>query len=218
MRIAICTPVHSDPKADFTVSLARMLSHTYQANFTIDGQPVRPEIEIFMVSMPSVTLARDWLVSLASEWRADFLLWLDADHVFPAETLGRLLMHDLPAVGANYVSRRPPLGPVAKRDGKPVWTTETKANAGEIEEVDFTGFGVFLLQMSVFEKIEQPFFDTAFEDMYFFEKLRAAGLKIMVDHGLSWRVGHIAEHINSFQSTKPEDENAHSAAPATGAQ
>jgi len=33
------------------------------------------------------------------------------------------------------------------------------------------------------------------EDASFFQELREAGIAIHVDHGLSWGVGHIHEHV-----------------------
>jgi hypothetical protein len=54
---------------------------------------------------------------------ADFILWADADHVFPDHALIRLFSLNLPVVGCNYPTRVPPLVPTALGlDGQPVVT------------------------------------------------------------------------------------------------
>ena len=119
MKIAICIPRYGDTKGEFTISLARMLVHTLSA-----AGAARPEIEIFSVSSSDLPGSRDLLLQRAIEWQARYLLWLDADHVFPAQALVRLLAHRLPVVGCRCpritgrpdASRTSPL-PIRRRRG-----------------------------------------------------------------------------------------------------
>ena len=48
----------------------------------------------------------------------DWILWLDADHTFPNETLLRLLGHGKDVVACNYARRAGATEPVAQRDGR----------------------------------------------------------------------------------------------------
>jgi hypothetical protein len=106
-----------------------------------------------------------------------------------------------------------------------VYTTREKAEAGEIEPVAHLGFGLLLLDMRVFDSLQLhaeqkaardglaadpaaanflPLFKfepTANkvgmigEDVFFFRKLAAAGIRPFVDHRLSWEVGHLFEIV-----------------------
>ena len=221
LKIALCVPCHGDTKGKFTQSLANMLIHFYSANFTTpDGTPIERELEVFMVSCSMLTEGRHKLVAEALSWGADWMLWLDADHTFPSDTLARLWSHNLPVVGCNYARRCFPTAPTAARQGcegggkkSLVYTTQEKAEAREVEEVDHLGFGVCLIDMRVFDVLQNQAeaegngnflplfkFETApngigviGEDVYFFKKLRAAGIPVHVDHALSWEVGHLHE-------------------------
>jgi hypothetical protein len=223
LKIAICIPVYGDTKAKFTQSLANMLVFTLQARIEdAAGKPIPLEIETFMVSCSMLTESRHRLVAEAMAWGADYMLCLDADHTFPDNTLVRLLSHGLPAVGANYARRFAPTAPTAAvNSGEEdelrhlLYTTEEKASAGLVEPVAHLGFGVLLLDMRIFDALQDhaekagdgnflPLFKfeptenkigMIGEDVFFFRKLAEAGIAPFVDHGLSWEVGHMFEMI-----------------------
>ena len=113
LRVAICVPVYGMTHAKFTQSLANMIVHSLDAAIVREGRNVKLELETFMVSCSMLTESRHRLVAEALAWEADYMLCLDADHVFPADTLVRLLAHGLPAVGANYPRRFAPTAPTA---------------------------------------------------------------------------------------------------------
>ena len=216
MKIAICIPRHGDTKGEFTISLGRMIAHSLSA----PAGGARPDIELFSIASSDLPVSRNLLLQKAIEWQARYLLWLDADHIFPAQSLLRLLSHQLPMVGCNYARRREPPIPVAARideAGRPehVWTTEKLAREGVVEEVSHVGLGLCLMDMAILHQVKahvekgvgwahwNPFDRKLLpgtttrmgEDASFFEELRAAGVKIYVDHALSWHVGHIGDHI-----------------------
>jgi hypothetical protein len=220
MKIAVCIPRYGDTKGDFTISLARMLVHTLSAELSFPSGPIRLQIEIFSASSSDLPANRAQLLKRAIAWQARYLLWLDADHVFPPGSLLRLLTHRLPVVGCNYPRRVEPVGPVAVRvnpagEMEHVWTTEELAKSGTVEEVALTGLGFCLMDMQILHQVKahvekgvgwdhwDPFErkrlpgTTALmgEDASFFQELRDAGVKIFVDHGLSWHVGHIGERV-----------------------
>lgn len=223
IKVAICVPCYGDPKFKFMHSLLNMtiysLSH---ANLMVDGEWVQLELDTYMVSCSMLTESRHTLVAAAVSWDADYMLCLDADHVFPPDTLMRLLAHGLPVVGCNYPRRVTPTAPTAAGDSDDedspshlIYTTKEKAEAKEVEECAHMGFGVLLINMKVFEALQHhaervgdgnmlPLF--AFEpspnkagmtgeDVFFFKKLAAAGITPFIDHALSWEVGHCYEIV-----------------------
>jgi hypothetical protein len=219
MKIAICIPRHGDTKGDFTISLARMIAHSYTATAHLSAVE-RVQIEVFSVASTDLVANRTELLKRAISWQARYLLWLDDDHVFPPDTLLRLLRHRLPVVGCNQPRRSHPTGPVAvKRNAagemEHVWTTEELARAGTVEEVIHVGLALCLMDMNILHQVKDhvekgvgwahwgPFErrqiegSTALmgEDVSFMRELTDAGVKIHVDHGLSWQVGHIAERV-----------------------
>ena len=213
MKVAICIPRYGDVKGAFAISLARLVAHS------LAGRP-ELEIEIFSISSSDLPQSRTDLLKDAIRWQARYLLWLDSDHVFPPDALLRLLEHELAVVGCNYPRRSAPTGPVAARvdgDGawQHVWTTAALAEAGAVEEVAHVGLGLCLMDMNLLHQVKAHVeagvgwehwapFDRKLlpgtnarmgEDASFFEELRAAGVRIHVDHGLSWQVGHVHEQV-----------------------
>lgn len=189
-KVAICIPVHGDTKALFTLSLAGMVQRSV-AELT-------GELKTFM-AQGHLLDNRNGLAKAARDWGADWILWLDADHTFPDDTLIRLLAHDLDVVGCNYVRRRP-AGPVAVKGGHPLYSDK----GGPVEEVDTLGLGVCLMRASVFDSLDWPWFTVerstngtghVSEDVCFFRALKRAGIVAHVDHALSWQVGHAHEHF-----------------------
>lgn len=220
VKIAICIPCHGDTKTKFTQCLSAMLIHTMGARIEMGDEPVRPEIEVFIVSCSLLTESRNRLVAEAINWEADYMLWMDADHVFPPDALLRLLSRNKLVVGCNYARRFSPTAPTASKYGlddemELLWTTQEAADAGEVEDVAHLGLGLCLIDMRVFAALEQkataegkPHFWPLFridptedgirfvgEDVYFFKLIREAGVPVHVDHALSWNVGHIHERI-----------------------
>lgn len=220
MKIALSIPCHRTTEAKFTQCLAEMIAHTMSAKIEWNGEQVTPQIETTIVGCSILTESRNRLVAEAIHSEADYMLWMDADHVFPRDALLRLLSHNLPVVGCNYARRFDPTAPTAseiREDGTKglVWTTREKAKRGDMEKVAHLGLGLCLMDMRVFGLLEQkaeeegkehfwPLFrmdptedgiGVIGEDVYFFQRIREAGVPIYLDHNLSWDVGHLHETI-----------------------
>jgi GT2 family glycosyltransferase len=199
MKIALCLPVHGDTKALFTLSLVGLVSETLKS---------RPEIEFqghLKHGCSRIELAREELAELSLGAGADWLLWLDDDHVFPPDALLRLLAHDRPFVGCNY--RKRIAGEVVSASGRIVRriTQQDKiagidAKASGVDPVDLVGFGLVLIKADVFRRVRRPWFkfEAMGEDGYFCEQAIKAGFQPHVDHALSMEVGHIAETVLRF--------------------
>ena len=223
MKIAVCIPCHRDPAYRFCVSLFALVAHTVKAEPSITLSP------LWTHGLPHV-IARNELIKTALETGARYALCLDSDHIFPADSLLRLLSHGLPLVGVNYASRRrpgrnQPHVPMAARikDGKPepVWTTPGDAAAGKVEPVDRMGFGMVLIDLEAMDaalkahaaSTGEPYWPLfgfiadsdplrpVGEDYAFFAKLARAGITAQVDHGLSWQIGHLSERAVFLSDT-----------------
>jgi hypothetical protein len=211
VKIALAIPCHGDTKAKFTQCLAEMLVHTMSATFEMNGERITPQIQTFMVSCSLLTESRNRLVAEAINWEADYMLWMDADHVFPRDALVRLLSHNLPIVGCNYARRFNPTAPTASTIDKKGKVKLAYSPKEGVDEVAHMGLGLCLMDMRVFAAMDK-FYGGNFwplfridptedgirfvgEDVFFFKKIRDAGIPVHCDHELSWGVGHIAETI-----------------------
>lgn len=100
---------------------------------------------------------RNALAKDAVDWGANYLLWVDADHSFPPDSLVRLLSLNLPIVGVNSARRTRPTWPTAVAlDGQLIWTTEELAQRGEVEQVRHPGLGFCLMDMDVIHTLRAP--------------------------------------------------------------
>lgn len=199
MKVALCIPVHGDTKTGFTLSLVDLVAHTMRA---------RPDIEmpVTFARSASISYNRNELVRLALHDKADWLLWLDADHTFPKDALLRLLAHDKPVVACNYIQRLRGKDGSAMRpqfDGRAI-NCLSRAGGG-LEEMAAVGMGVFLISADAIRSVPEPRFLEGYtrdgfrgEDVHFCNHLRSAGHKIYVDHDLSMEVGHIGETVLRF--------------------
>lgn len=238
MKVALLIPYYGDPKARFVACLNDLMIRSMAARFDYQGAPEPIELEAFMISSSKLPESRTRLLGSAMDWGAHFSLWLDADQVFPADALLRLLAHRKPVVAANYARRGWPTAPATLKrgaDGKLdfVRTTREKAEAGELEQVEAPGLGLCLCDMRLFNDLHAhalkegrkhfwPLFLSApidemgrvfeGEDNYFFRRLAEAGIPVFVDHGLSWEVGHVHEMVltNEQASAQPLDYLAYS--------
>jgi hypothetical protein len=225
LKIAICIPSYGNPEALFLQSLQQMTTHFLAANLTNEkGEPFEKEIKTFLVQSSMLTEGRHRLVAEALAWKADYILWCDADHVFPEDSLCRLWVRNELIVGCNYARRCRPTAPTAAKivtseEGKDhanlVYTTAEKAAKNEMEEVSHLGFGLTLMRTSIFDLLQQqaeregkttllPLFmftptddhkGMIGEDVFFYRKCREAGIKVWCDHGVSWHVGHVVKII-----------------------
>ena len=189
-------------KGHFVQSLANMIALTSRSTFRRDASEIKVELQTFWIGV-DIAFGREMLVDQATAWQAEYILWLDDDHVFPPDALIRLLTLNLPFVAAIARIR-------VDGDVETVFSNAFQGDRmvipaadGGVEEVDAVGLGICLMRTAALHGIQRPFFqfDTASmvgEDIYFCRKLRAAGVKLHVDHSLSREVGHIAETVLTF--------------------
>lgn len=208
--VAVCIPSQDQVAMPFAKSFASMMQFL-GATVVADGV-----MSIFPLWLAGTYIdrSRSTLVRLALSKGATHLLWLDTDMTFPKDALLRLMGHNADIVGVNYSKRRQPLEPTAIKRldaDKQIVSRLYSAGCTGTEEVDAIGFGCVLVRAEVFEKVPPPGFRTIYsekhaawigEDTYFCEKARKAGFKVLVDHDLSNKVGH----VGSFEYTNEHAE------------
>ncbi len=154
---------------------------------------------------------RNSLAAQAMESGCTHLLMMDTDQSYPPDTIEQLLCHaarGLDIVCAKVHRRYPPFDPLLLKhsEGDSQFLYETMSihewHNKDLVEVDATGCGCMLINMSVFDRIRPPWFEfradelpdgqlrLVGEDVSFCEKAKAAGIRIFVDASI--KVGHIA--------------------------
>lgn len=154
--------------------------------------------DVIQLRGANVAENRNLIQQVAKVRGYDAILYLDNDQVMPPDTLSRLVARDLDVVSGLYLKREPPFIPHAYHKKDNHWWPHClgKGESGLIA-VDMTGAGCLLVKMSVFDKLERPYWtlgqglagpDKWGDDEVFCTKLRAAGYQVYVD--LDCPVGH----------------------------
>lgn len=145
-----------------------------------------------VVEKKPVDEARNQIVEMAKQADAKYLLFMDDDNLLPPFTIPRLLnLKAKVASGVYYTKFQPPTPVILKKNypgGYDKWTY------GDVIEVDYIGLGCALIDMSIFDEIEKPYFKYnkgsidpfkgephIGEDVYFCDKVTSKGHKIVVD-------------------------------------
>jgi hypothetical protein len=142
--------------------------------------------------------ARNSLVEQAQMEGAKYLFMLDTDQVYPSNTLMKLMSHEVDVCGVRVHRRWMPFDPIFMRGdiGKYASVPDEEMYSGRLIDVDATGTGCLLFDMSVFDRVSHPWFKLDIqdgkpvgEDIYFCSKARKAGVRISIDTSIE--VGHL---------------------------
>lgn len=187
MKIAVLLPSQDTVSVGFAYDLARLFGSN-------------SGLTIFNVRGTYIPQQRATLVNAALDADATHCLWIDSDMRFPPDALRRLLEHRLPIVATNYPTRRVPILPTAEH--KEFGSLFTNPEDAGLIEVSHCGMGFMLVESEVFRAIGEPYFALGFnpttkiyagEDVYFCDKARKHGYKVMIDQGLSQEIRHVGE-------------------------
>lgn len=100
-----------------------------------------------------IDISRNIAAAKALQLKARYLLFIDSDIMFPADTLERLLSYRLPVVGAAYRSRGPPYLLVANKDQHQLSPEVLKDPNIDLLQVDNIGMGFTLIDTRVLKSL-----------------------------------------------------------------
>lgn len=134
---------------------------------------------------------------------AEWVLYLDDDHILQADTLIRLLDANKDVISAHYIQRQPPFNPVLMDaelpNGNFMWKQLSPGESGIIS-VAAAGAGCLLVRRKVIEALEYPYWTLGQihpsswgDDLHFCSRVRKAGFEIHCD--LDNRIGHMMTGI-----------------------
>jgi hypothetical protein len=146
-----------------------------------------------------IAAVRNNLVDQALNEGCSHLLMLDTDQVYrDSQTITKMLSHKMPVVGAPVHRRYPPFDAILLRGSvnEYKYIPDKEVYSGKLIEIDATGTGCLMIDMTVFDQLEQPYFSVSMkgdkvvgEDIGFCSKVRNLGLKIVADTSIE--IGHI---------------------------
>jgi glycosyltransferase involved in cell wall biosynthesis len=155
---------------------------------------------------------RNVILKQALEMGADYILWLDADMVFPHDIIVKFLETPVDVVGCLYFKRSYPFDPIGYVKGTNPLKPFRCLNPDMIKDntlltVDGLGFGGTMVKMDVYRSMGDEMwmnYDSGFHlpfdnehslthDLMFCRKAQEYGYKIHLHTGV--RPGHIAERI-----------------------
>lgn len=148
----------------------------------------------------------DQIRNLIAHWAVnfDYLFSVDSDIVLPADSLVKMLNHDVDVVSGVYIQRKPGeeiLEIYRKNDFGGVSNVSFKQlQPAGLHEIDGCGFGCVLVKSDIIRKIGYPQFvyhsaidhmNTISEDVHFCREAQKHGAKLYVDSSI------ICKHIGS---------------------
>src|SRR5579872_3430273 len=190
--VAIGIPSNDYWMADFGVALAMLCAK---------ARAVTSKLHVMNRKSSRTAENRNHIARAALEAQADYLLFLDSDMIFPADTLALLLAHGKDIAGGTYVKRVPPhtvLG--VPLDGAP------NTYASGCVEVKGIPTGCMLIKTSVLKTLPEPWFmeppievegrkELMGEDYFFCSTAGNAGFKVYLDVTLSHALLHIGQAV-----------------------
>lgn len=181
------------PLCDAHVAKQFFLSF-YLIDIPCDCQLLLPDF-----TTQDIGAVRNNLVRQALRLDLTHLIMMDTDQVYPQNVITKLLSHKVDAVGALVHKRWKPFNAVVYHGavGRYRQEDDERVYSGELIEVDATGTGCILFDMTIFKSVPFPWFhfdvnawgEPVGEDICFCQKMKDAGFKIYID--TSVEVGHL---------------------------
>lgn len=141
---------------------------------------------------------RDDLVEFAMEHNPDYILWLDADQIYPADTPERLMRHVddgrlvVGGLTPDRGSGEPLVFEMLPGDEGVAKRSDVMVGQGLIK-VDAMGFGGIMTSSKVFKMMKPPYFQMTWnrklkgsigEDIKFYTNCKHAGIDVWCDTNL----------------------------------
>lgn len=157
-------------------------------------------IPLLQCRFSSLAHSLNYIADLFMQTGFEWLFLINDDHIYPPDTLLKLLAHDKDFVTGLYVKKQIPYLPVLYdriEDGV-LLQKEFKTGEKGLIPIVGCGDGCLLIRRSVLEAIERPWWELATneqpdvirQDLIFCQKVRDAGFEMWCD--LDTTVAHIA--------------------------
>jgi GT2 family glycosyltransferase len=198
MNILALMPCYKIMEIDAVKSLT-----AFQADIYSRGD----HLHIVYINGFNAVMARTMLAKYAAENPADWVIWLDSDHIYKASDLYALIERcekdNLPMLSANYYLKSP--GKVSahtRLDAVKGHFTQAELT-GDIVECDIVGFGFLVMRGSFIKEMVDKYGNDLFlmdntnnttEDVYFCRKVLECGNKVLFHSGIT--VGHLMTVVN----------------------
>lgn len=175
--------------ADAKIGIGIPLSWNYVPSDFFDSCMImnKHNAEIIRASSGPIHEMRNVITQRALELDCTHLIFLDADMVYPPDTITRLLNRNKTIVGALTFKRWPNFEPLLF-DGEPYKMTLIDPIPEGLVKVTATGTGCLMIKTSVFEHIQYPWFEFGSnngkpvgEDINFCYSAKEKGFDIYVD-------------------------------------
>lgn len=160
----------------------------------------KPPFYYLRSSNGPVDAMRNNLIREAMSVGCTHIIMMDTDQIYQQDTISRLMGHKKQIVACLVYRRYPPFDPLMLRGELTKYQVITEWTPGELVEVDATGTGCIMYEMSVFRNMPPPWFHfrtsasgPVGEDIGFCWDLRRAGYQIYVDTGCV--AGHLTQMI-----------------------
>lgn len=206
MKILIAVPLPEYVSNSFYSNLIEIISHTKKHLKNLD------ELSYSTKSGVRTDKNRNVLIDEALQGGFDYVLWLDADMVYPADILVKYFENPFNIIGCVYFKRKYPYHPVVYVDGtnpiKPYKMVDpTSLIADKVYEVDGLGFGGVCVKTEVYKKMGNDKYmnyglnyhlpyeieGQLTHDLEWCKKAKQYGYKIYLHNGVY--AGHITEKI-----------------------
>jgi GT2 family glycosyltransferase len=160
--------------------------------------------------------ARNAIVKAALQHNADYLLMLDDDHIIGIndtnwDFLQRLIKHlendpKKGIVGGLYYQRGGDTYPVCMQEHEGgYFFIHHSEITGKLQKMSVVGGGCMLLRMSMFDKLEEPWFGPEYEygtDIQICRQAEKAGFEVWID--TSVEIGHLMKERQVISSHSVE--------------
>jgi len=196
INLSVCTPTSGLLRAEYALSLAQFCM-TFVSE-AVDPEQPRQHLVLRQYQSSSINNGREYLVKTALDEGATHVLFIDDDISFAPDVPFILLRRNLPLVACNYPIRFEGM-PFAAFAPDFATRLSTTADSPDLEDAGASGFGMCLIAREVFAALPQPWFPLEWyadsgthstEDTPFFQKARAAGFPLALDHAASRRLAH----------------------------
>jgi hypothetical protein len=198
-KVGVVVPSGDHVHSKFMVSLVSMFQYSLDK---FDLVIINPRSSL-------IGTGRQMGVDIAVRRGCEYILFLDSDMVFPYNILERLYERGKAVVGASYVKRLLPTS----------WNHQELAGTPDLgsglREVSRLPLGATLIDLSVFEYWEKPYFRCEYpqegpeagmergEDYYFCDQVKKGGDKVYLDADLSKSIGHIGTYVHTYHDLLP---------------